>query len=144
LFVGRVAWGFHQYQRKQMNAEEVLSQYHGLWQVEESFRISKHDLRVRPVFHWSAKRIKAHIAICFVAFSLIRFLQHRIRQKTGEGFSAERIRDELYRIQDSILVNSSDNNKYVVPSKPGKDAIKIYGVMDRKRDVVPFRLTAEV
>jgi len=33
-----------------MNAEEVLSQYHGLWQVEESFRITKHDLRVRPVF----------------------------------------------------------------------------------------------
>ena len=129
---------------KEINAEEVLFQYHGLWQVEESFRISKHDLRVRPVFHWSAKRIKAHIAICFVAFSLIRFMQHRIRQKTGEGFSAERIREELYRIQDSILVNSSDNNKYVVPSKPSKDAIKIYGVMDKKRDVVPFRLTAEV
>jgi transposase len=65
----------------QMKADEILSQYHGLWQVEESFRISKHDLRVRPVFHWSADRIKAHIAICFVAFALIRFLQYRIRQK---------------------------------------------------------------
>ena len=60
-----------------MKVEEILSQYHGLWQVEESFRISRHDLRVRPVFHWSAKRIKAHIAICFIAFSLIRFLQYR-------------------------------------------------------------------
>jgi Transposase len=36
---------------EEMSGEEVLSQYHGLWQVEESFRISKHDLRVRPVFH---------------------------------------------------------------------------------------------
>ena len=48
---------------KDMNAEDVLSHYHGLWQVEESFRIEKHDLKVRPVFHWTARRIKAHIAI---------------------------------------------------------------------------------
>ena len=128
---------------KDMKPEEVLSQYHGLWQVEESFRITKHDLKVRPIFHWSAKRIKAHIAICFVAFSLIRFLQHRIRLKTGEYFSPERIREELYRIQESILIHTIDNNRYVVPSKPSQDAIKIYDVMNRKRHLVPFRLTAE-
>ena len=128
----------------EMKVEEILSQYHGLWQVEESFRISKYDLRVRPVFHWSAKRIKAHIAICFVAFALIRFLQYRIRQKTGAYFSAERIREELYRVQESILINTTDNYKYVIPSKPSKDAIKIYEVMDKKRHVAPFRLTAGV
>jgi len=129
---------------KDMRAEEIISQYHGLWQVEESFRITKHDLRVRPVFHWSAKRIKAHIAICFVAFSLIRFLQYRIRQKTGECFSPERIREELYRIQESILKYITDNSRYVVPSKPNQDAIKIYDAMNKERHVVPFRLTAEV
>jgi transposase len=129
---------------KEMNAEEILSHYHGLWQVEESFRITKHDLKVRPVFHWSAKRIRAHIAICFVAFSLIRFLQHRIRKETSESFSPERIREELFRIQESILRNIVDNNRYVVPSKPSPDALKIYQAMNRKRNVVPFRLTAEV
>jgi transposase len=127
-----------------MKVEEILSQYHGLWQVEESFRISKYDLRVRPVFHWSAKRIKAHIAVCFVAFSLIRFLQHRIRQKTGEYFSAERIREELYRVQESILINTTDSYKYVIPSKPSKDAIKIYQTLNKQRHVTPFRLTAGV
>ena len=125
---------------KKMNVDEILSQYHGLWQVEESFRIQKHDLRVRPVFHWSAKRIKAHIAICFLAFALIRFLQHRIRQKTGERFSAERIREELFRIQESILIDSTDNNKYVIPSKPSQYAVKIFEAMSKKRLVVPFRL----
>ena len=127
---------------KEMNADEALSQYHGLWQVEESFRLQKHDLRVRPVFHWSARRIKAHIAICFLAFSLIRFLQYRIRQKTGESFSAERIREELFRVQDSILINTTDNNKYVIPSKPSQYAIKIYEAMNKKRHVVPFRLAS--
>ena len=129
---------------KKMKSEEVLSHYHGLWQVEESFRIEKHDLKVRPVFHWTAKRIKAHIAICFVAFALIRFLQYQIKQKTGEHFSAERIREELHRIQESVLLNTADNNRYVVPSKPSQDAIKIYEVFNMKRHVVPFRLTAGV
>jgi transposase len=123
-----------------MNAEEVLSQYHGLWQVEESFRITKHDLRVRPVFHWSAKRIRAHIALCFVAFSLIRFLQYRITQKTGERFSAEKIREELFRIQESILRYKIDYSRYVVPSKPSEDALKIYKAMNMERHVVPFKL----
>jgi len=129
---------------KDMKPQEVLSHYHGLWQVEDSFRIEKHDIRVRPVFHWTAKRIKAHIAICFLAFALIRFLQYKIKQKTGEAFSAERIREELYRIQESVLVNTADNNKYVVPSKPSQDAVKIYESMNRKRHVVPFRLTSQV
>lgn len=127
-----------------MNAEEILAQYHGLWQVEESFRITKHDLKVRPVFHWSEKRIRSHIAICFMAFSMIRFLQHRLREQTGESFSAERIRNELFRIQESILRNTVDNNRYVVPSKPSQDALKIYQAMNCKRNVVPFKLTAEV
>jgi transposase len=128
---------------KDMKPEEVLSQYHGLWQVEDSFRIEKHDLKVRPVFHWTAQRIKAHIAICFVALAMIRFVQYKIRQKTGEAFSAERIREELYRIQESVLVNTTDNLKYVIPSKPSKEAIKIYEAHNKKRHVVPFRLTTE-
>ena len=129
---------------KDMKPEEALSHYHGLWQVENSFRIEKHDIRVRPVFHWTSKRIKAHIAICFLAFALIRFVQYKIKQKTGESFSAERIREELYRIQDSVLISTVDNQKYVIPSKPGKDAVKIYEVYNKKRHVAPFRLTAEV
>jgi len=124
----------------EMKAEEILSQYHGLWQVEESFRISKHDLRVRPVFHWSADRIKAHIAICFVAFALIRFLQYRIRKKTGEYFSPERIREELYRVQESILRYKVNNDRYVVPSKPSQDVEKIYDTMNKTRHVVPFKI----
>ncbi|GHV60215.1 transposase [Bacteroidia bacterium] len=129
---------------KDMDAQTILSHYHGLWQVEESFRITKHDLRVRPVFHWSAKRIRAHLAICFVAFSLIRFLQHRIQQEIKESFSAERIREELYRVQESIIRDITGNNRYVIPSKPSQDAIKLYDVMHMKRHLVPFKLTSEV
>jgi len=134
---------FTNIEEKDMKVEEILTHYHGLWQVEDSFRINKHDIRMRPVFHWSADRIRAHIAICFVAFSLIRFLQHRIRKHAGENFSAERIGEELYRIQESILIDKITNNKYVIPSKPSDDAMKIYAAMSKKRNVVPFKLTTE-
>jgi transposase len=125
---------------KEINAEEILTHYHGLWQVEDSFRIDKHDLRMRPIFHWSAHRIHAHIAICFMAFALIRFLQHKIKQHTGENFSAERIKEELYRVQESILRDKTNNNRYVIPSKTSQDATKIYEAMKQKRHVVPFKL----
>ena len=59
-------------------AAEVLSHYHGLWQVEESFRITKHDLRVRPIWHWTPDRIRAHIAISFMAFACVRHLAYRV------------------------------------------------------------------
>lgn len=135
---------FTNVKEKEMDAEVILEQYHGLWQVEDSFRINKHDLRMRPIFHWSAKRIRAHIAICFVAFALIRFLQQRIKTELGENFSAERISNELFHVQESVVKDISTGNKYVIPSKPTQDALKLYKAMRKKRNVTPFKLSAEV
>ena len=90
----------------------------------------------------TAERIHAHIAICFIAFTLIRFLQLKIKKKTNENFSTERIRAELNRVQESIIIDTTNNNRYVIPSKPSQEAIKIYEVMNLKRNVVPFRLTS--
>ncbi len=123
-----------------LSPQEILSNYHGLWQVEESFRISKHDLRVRPVFLWSGNRIRAHIAICYMAFSLVRFLQYKLKQETKANFSAERIRGELYRVQDSIIADIKTGQMYVIPSKPSADARKIYQTMGKSRCRVPFAL----
>jgi transposase len=127
--------------RSEMNSYAVLGQYHGLWQVEDSFRISKHDLRTRPVFHWNPNRIMAHIAICFVAFSLIRFLQHHVKQELGEPFSAQRISLELNSVQQSILRDVNKNNvKYVIPSKSSNNVLKIYKAMKLNRNVTPYNL----
>ncbi len=48
-------------------ARAILSQYRGLWQVEDTFRVSKHDLKIRPIYHWTPRRIEAHIAIAFMS-----------------------------------------------------------------------------
>jgi transposase len=57
-----------------LKPEEILAQYKGLWQIEETFRISKLDLQVRPIYHWTPRRVKAHIAIAFMALTCIRNL----------------------------------------------------------------------
>jgi transposase len=127
--------------KEAMDCYSVLNEYHGLWQVEDSFRIDKHDLRMRPVFHWNSNRIKAHIAICYVAFSLIRFLQHRIKQEVKEQFSAQRISIELNSVQESILHDLKDRKKkYVIPSKLSDNASKIYESMKIHRSAAPHRL----
>src|SRR5699024_2197735 len=60
-----------------MSAAEVVSSYHDLWQVEQSFRMSKTDLRARPIFHHTKDAINAHLTIVFAALAVARYLQTR-------------------------------------------------------------------
>ena len=58
-----------------MDAAEVVSSYHELWHVEASFRMSKHDLRARPVFHHARDAIEAHLTMVMTALAVARYLQ---------------------------------------------------------------------
>ena len=60
-----------------MPAGEVISSYHDLWHVEQSFRMSKTDLRARPMFHHTRDAIEAHLTIVFTALALSREIQNR-------------------------------------------------------------------
>ncbi len=58
-----------------MPAGEVIASYHDLWRVEQSFRMSKTDLRARPMFHHTRDAIEAHLTIVFAALAVARYLQ---------------------------------------------------------------------
>jgi hypothetical protein len=58
-----------------MPAGEVIASYHDLWRVEQSFRMSKTDLRARPMFHHTREAIEAHLTIVFAALAVARHLQ---------------------------------------------------------------------
>src|SRR5215207_3826565 len=60
-----------------MPAGEVISSYHDLWHVEQSFRMSKTDLRARPMFHRTRDAIEAHLTIVFTALAVSRTVQNR-------------------------------------------------------------------
>jgi len=124
---------------KDMSSEAAMSHYRGLWQVEESFRITKHDLKVRPIYHWTPSRIKAHLCIAFMSFTCVRQLEYRV-QLQYKKMSPEAIRKELLHSQISILKNKRTQERYCVPSKVSQDSKKIYHLMGIKHSTVPFKL----
>ncbi len=58
-----------------MPAGEVIASYHDLWRVEQSFRMSRTDLRARPMFHHTREAIEAHLTIVTTALAVARYLQ---------------------------------------------------------------------
>ncbi len=80
-----------------MDAGEVVSSYHELWHVEQSFRMSKHDLRARPVFHHQRDAIEAHLTVVMAALAVARHLQETT------GISIKRIIRALKPLQDVTI-----------------------------------------
>ena len=64
-------------------ARHVYRHYRELWRIEEGFRVMKHTMAIRPIFHWTEHRVRAPIAICFVAFVLLRILRHKHNSMHG-------------------------------------------------------------
>lgn len=64
-----------------MPSTEVINNYKHLWQIEKAFRISKSDLRVRPIFHHKKDRIEAHLCIAFVAYAVYKELERQLNTK---------------------------------------------------------------
>lgn len=118
---------------------DAFEHYRGLWQVEETFRLSKHDLMVRPVRHWTPRRIEAHVAICFMALVCVRHLSYRVKLQY-EPLSPEIIRNELVHVQQSILIHKADERRFALPSRPTLHARKIYQVMGQKLSATPFQI----
>jgi transposase len=57
--------------------ELVIGAYHRLFHIEQSFRMSKHDLRARPIYHHKRESIEAHLTIVFAALAVTRFIEAR-------------------------------------------------------------------
>ena len=73
-------------------AKMVYEEYSGLWQVERAFRITKGTLELRPMFHFTKKRIEAHICICFVAYKVYKELE-RILKIAEINLSVDKVLD---------------------------------------------------
>jgi DDE family transposase len=59
------------------NAEFVIGAYHRLYEIEASFRMSKHDLAARPIYHHKRESIEAHLTIVFAALAIGRLIEER-------------------------------------------------------------------
>lgn len=116
---------------------EILEQYNNLWNVENAFRITKHDLKVRPVFHWKPERVKAHLAISFAAYALVKHLEYRVKLQYKK-LSPQVIRETLIRVQTSILYDKRKKIRYGLPSRISKYAQKIYQLLKINHQLTPY------
>ena len=78
-----------------MPVANIIDTYRGLWEIEETFKITKSDLETRPVYVSDYDHINAHFLTCFIALTILRLIQ----QKTGGKYSAKKILDCLNKIQ---------------------------------------------
>lgn len=80
-----------------MSDTEVIETYRGLWEIEETFRVTKGVLATRPVYVSLQDHINAHFLTCFIALTILRIIQ----KKTDKLYSAEKIVECLNRISCS-------------------------------------------
>ncbi len=112
--------------KKNTSTKEILSQYRRLWVIEESFKINKSSLEMRPIYHFKPNRVKAHILICYLAFALSKYAIHQVSAFIDDGISLERMREALLDVQASIMEDELTGKRYKLPSSMSKEAKQIY------------------
>ena len=104
-----------------MSKDEIIENYRHLWQIEKAFRISKTDLKIRPIYHRLKHRIETHICISFVAYKIYKELERLLIEKKS-ALSPEKAIDiarSIYRIKaktpngevDHMLLISDEQKK---------------------------------
>jgi transposase len=112
-----------------LKKETVLNYYQQLWQIEKTFRITKTDLRIRPIYHFKKRRIEAHICIAFVACKLYKELERQLKLKET-NLSAEKAIDILKTIYGlTIKLPQSRETKLMLLDKTEeqKAILKLFG-----------------
>ncbi|WP_213576540.1 transposase [Rhodococcus sp. USK13] len=105
-----------------MNPHEVMAKYHDLWQVEQSFRMSKTDLRARPIFSHTRDSIEAHLTIVFAALAISRYLQ------AETGTSIPRIVRTLRPLQEITV--SIAGHEHAAADPLTDDAVSILDALE--------------
>jgi len=105
--------GYHTNTR--FSPKRIVKKYTHLWQIEKAFRISKTDLKVRPIYHRLKNRIEAHICIAFTAYTIYKELE-RILSNHKIGFSAKRaieLTQNIYEISYTLPDSKKQKTKYL-------------------------------
>lgn len=111
----------------EMPNQEILDAYRNLWRIEETFKITKSELKTRPVYLSKKEHIKAHFLTCFVSLLLLRLIQ----MNTDEKYTTKTLIDEMRNITGTYV----DKNYYMFDyyNEIVKDLGKTVGINFSKR-----------
>lgn len=86
----------------------IIRHYHYLWTIEKDFRISKTDLKVRPIYHFKINPIESHVLICFMALAVVKYMEIKTRRST------QKIVRILKRITDARILDTITNEEIIL------------------------------
>ena len=89
-----------------LSKKQIVDNYNNLWHIERAFRMSKTDLRIRPIYHRLRHRIEAHICISFTAYSIYKELE-RVLHKEKSTLTIERAAElthNMYQINYTLPI----------------------------------------
>lgn len=115
--------------RKRHTIKDLLKINRARWEIEESFRIMKTQMRARPVYHRTDRAVKGHFAICFLALFLYRVLEHRL----GEAYTT-----------DNILSTLRGMNALHIQSEGFIPTFRRTDLTDKLFEISGFRLDTEI
>lgn len=97
---------------------DVFTAYHNLWNVERAFRIAKSKIEIRPMFHFTRRRIEAHICICFVALKVYKELERRLKNE-NVGMSVDKVLN-MAKTVTTIVFRLPESGKIYTKTMPMK------------------------
>jgi len=115
---------------KALTALQVLDNYRHLFQIEHSFRTFKSTLETRPMFHWTDKRIRGHMCMCYLAYAILSASVERLKlAKTP--MTEQEISRTLDSMQVSLLRNGDE--KHYLRSKETENQVMLLKMMKKTK-----------
>jgi len=108
--------------------DQVIENYSHLWKIEKAFRISKHELKIRPIFHRLQRRIEAHICIAFVAYKVNKELERLLKTKKSvlSPDKAIAIAKTIYAITIETPLNKETIEQTLILNKDQEYLAKLF------------------
>jgi transposase len=111
-----------------LTKDQIIENYAHLWKIEKAFRISKHDLKIRPIYHRLQRRIEAHITINFVAYKVYKELERQLKEKnaTISPEKAIEIAKTIYKISAYDKTINTEKQKVLLLNQEQKNLFKLF------------------
>lgn len=112
-----------------LKPNDVIENYSNLWHIEKAFRISKTDLKIRPIHHYLKHRIEAHISISFIAYTVYKELE-RLLKLHVKDISVLQAIEEIKAIYGLEYINPLTNKKKFEVLQLNDIQLKIQNIID--------------
>ncbi len=114
----------------QLSKDEIIENYKHLWQIEKAFRISKTDLKIRPIYHRLKHRIEAHICIAFCSYKIYKELERQLQIKKA-AITAEKaieITKTIYRITIQTNLSNTLHSRLYIDKDEQRNLLNLFDI----------------